>query len=50
LLIAIPIPRASAHDRADVEKLVRKRFDAKGEGCETWEREIDEIVARLYGV
>jgi hypothetical protein len=45
-----PIPRASASDRAAIEKLVQKCLDARGVGCETWEREIDEIVARLYGL
>lgn len=40
----------SDSDRAAIEKLVRKCLDAKGEGCEAWEREIDGIVARLYGL
>ncbi len=29
---------------------VKKCLDARGENCEEWEREIDERVARLYGL
>jgi len=30
--------------------LVTKCMDAKGVGCESWESEIDERVAALYGI
>lgn len=45
----IPIPKASEIERKAISKLVQKCLDAKGVGCEAWEREIDEIVAGLYG-
>jgi len=45
-----PIPNASASDRKAIEKLVQKCLDAKGEGCEEWEKEIDERIAALYGL
>jgi type I restriction-modification system DNA methylase subunit len=45
----IPIPQASEIERKEISKLVQKCLDAKGVGCEQWEREIDEIVAGLYG-
>jgi type I restriction-modification system DNA methylase subunit len=45
----IPIPQASEIERKAISKLVQKCLDAKGVGCEQWEREIDEIVAGLYG-
>lgn len=46
----LPIPTVSASERAAIEALVEKCLDAKGEGCEEWEAEIDERVAALYGV
>ncbi len=46
----IPIPDASAADRDAIASLVQKCLDAKGVGCEEWEREIDERVAKLYGL
>jgi hypothetical protein len=45
----LPIPQASEIERKAISKLVQKCLDAKGVGCEAWEREIDEIVAGLYG-
>jgi type I restriction-modification system DNA methylase subunit len=45
----VPIPQASEIERKAISKLVQKCLDAKGVGCEAWEREIDEIVAGLYG-
>jgi type I restriction-modification system DNA methylase subunit len=45
----LPIPQASEIERKVISKLVQKCLDAKGVGCEQWEREIDEIVAGLYG-
>lgn len=46
----LPIPAASTDEQASIEKLVQKCLDAKGIGCEEWEREIDERVAALYGL
>lgn len=46
----IPIPNASNADRSIIANLVQKCLDTKGVGCEEWEREIDERVARLYGL
>ena len=45
-----PIPSASAADRSAVGALAQKCLDAKGVGCEAWEKEIDERVAALYGL
>jgi hypothetical protein len=45
----IPIPQASEIEREQISKLVQKCLDAKGVGCERWEREIDVLVGRLYG-
>jgi type I restriction-modification system DNA methylase subunit len=45
----VPIPQASEIDQKAISKLVQKCLTAKGVGCEAWEREIDEIVAGLYG-
>lgn len=46
----VPIPNASNTEREAISKLVQKCLDAKGVGCEAWEREIDERVAALYGL
>jgi hypothetical protein len=46
----LPIPQASKSDRNTLANLVRKCLDARGENCKEWEMEIDEIVARLYGL
>ncbi|MEG4286301.1 TaqI-like C-terminal specificity domain-containing protein [Microcoleus sp. A006_D1] len=46
----IPIPTASEADKKIIEALVQKCLDAKGQGVEKWEAEIDEIVAHLYGL
>jgi TaqI-like C-terminal specificity domain len=46
----IPIPNASTTERETISKLVQKCLDAKGVNCETWEKEIDERVAALYGL
>ena len=46
----IPIPPASESDKLAIESLVQKCLDAKGQNCQQWEQEIDEIVARLYGL
>jgi hypothetical protein len=46
----LPIPRASTGDRAEIARLAQRCSDLRGVGCEAWEQEIDERVARLYGV
>jgi type I restriction-modification system DNA methylase subunit len=46
----IPIPRASEIEQKVISKLVQKCLDAKGVGCEAWEKEIDVRVAKLYGL
>lgn len=46
----MPIPTASASDRAAIVALAQKCLDAKGVNCEPWEKEIDERVAALYGI
>ena len=46
----IPIPNAPASDRASISALVEKCLSAKGVACEAWEAEINERVARLYGL
>ena len=46
----LPIPLASASEKAAIEALVQKCLDAKGEGCEAWENEINDRVAALYGL
>ena len=46
----LPIPLATGPDRAAITALVQKCLDAKGIGCEEWEREIDERVEALYGL
>jgi hypothetical protein len=45
----LPILQASEIERKAISKLVQKCLDAKGIGCETWEKEIDIRVAKLYG-
>jgi len=44
------IPNASTTEREAISKLVQKCLDAKGVGCEVWEKEIDDRVAALYGL
>jgi len=46
----LPVPVAPRAERTAIAALVEKCLAAKGVGCEAWEREIDERVARLYGV
>ncbi len=46
----IPIPSAPNSDRVAITDLVQKCLDAKGTHCEQWEQEINERVARLYGL
>jgi type I restriction-modification system DNA methylase subunit len=46
----IPVPKASAQDKAKISELAKKCLSSKGENCQEWEKEIDKIVARLYGL
>ncbi len=46
----IPIPNASTKEREAISNLVQKCLDAKGVGCEAWEKEISDRVAALYGL
>jgi len=46
----LPIPNAPATERAAIADLVQKCLDACGVDCAAWEAEINERVARLYGV
>ncbi|MBA3389173.1 MAG: hypothetical protein M3397_05475 [Actinomycetota bacterium] len=46
-----PDPRTvPAAAREEISALVEKCLEAKGVGCEEFEREIDERVAALYGL
>jgi len=49
-LSQIPIPTATKAEQKAIETLVQKCLDAKGQNVGQWEQEIDEIVARLYGL
>jgi hypothetical protein len=53
-LKALPIPTASPDQQEPVERLVDRILEAKkinpAADTSTWEREIDEIVYRLYGL
>jgi len=48
----IPIPQPNESDRREISALVEQCLDAKGQGANVaqWEAEIDERVARLYGL
>lgn len=46
----LPIPYTSDKDKKRIEDLVQKCLGAKGIGCEKWEKELDEIVIKLYGL
>ncbi len=46
----IPIPNATPAEKAVIAALAQKCLDAKGVGCEVWEGEINERVAKLYGL
>ena len=47
---ALPIPEASAGEQRTLGDLADKCERGKGVGCEAWERELDERVAKLYGL
>ncbi|MEB3120511.1 MAG: TaqI-like C-terminal specificity domain-containing protein [Snowella sp.] len=44
----IPIPNASEEQKQTIETLVQKCLEAKGQNCQQWEKEIDQIVYQLY--
>jgi hypothetical protein len=46
----LPIPAASEREKTKIAGMVRKCLDASGRDCEGIEREIDQLVAQLYGV
>ncbi|MEA5605241.1 Eco57I restriction-modification methylase domain-containing protein [Nostoc sp. UHCC 0252] len=46
----IPIPTTSEADRLAIEALVQKCLDAKGQGVQKYEAEIDDRVAHLYAL
>jgi adenine-specific DNA-methyltransferase len=46
----IPIATALKKDSLAIEALVQKFLDAKGQGVQEWEAEIDDRVAHLYGL
>jgi hypothetical protein len=46
----VPIPPASPADKARIEALVQQCLDAQGQNVAAYEAEIDDIVARLYGL
>jgi len=46
----IPIPPASAADKARIETLVQQCLTAQGQAVAAAEAEIDAIVARLYSL
>lgn len=45
-----PVPAASPAERSVIAELVQNCLDARGMGCEAWEKEIDDHVAALYGL
>lgn len=49
---ALPIPQVPTTERAIIVSLVQKCLDARGQGPKIadWEAEINERVARLYGI
>ena len=49
-MLSLPIPNAPAAEREAISGLVEKCLEAKGVGCEEFEREIDRRVAALYGL
>lgn len=47
----LPIAQASTADQKAISTLVKKCLDdAKGQNVSKWEAEIDDRVARLYGL
>jgi len=50
LIKDFPIPISTESDSKTIESLVQKCLDAKGQGVEQWEAEINDRVAHLYGL
>ena len=46
----LPIPTATESEQKAIETLVQQCLEAKGQNVSQWEQEIDQIVARLYGL
>jgi len=46
----LPIPAAAIPDRTAIADLAQQCLDKRGIGCEAEEAEINERVARLYGL
>jgi len=46
----LSIPNPSEQSKKTIERLVQKCLNAEGQDCEKWEKEIDEIVTKLYGL
>lgn len=46
----LSIPTASKIEHRAIEALVQKCLDAKDQGTNKWEAEIDDRVAHLYGL
>lgn len=46
----VPIPEAPETKHVAIADLVQKCLEAKGVGCEAWEKEIDGRVTALYGL
>jgi hypothetical protein len=46
----LPVPMASASEQKAISALVQKCLDANGQRVELWEAEINDRVARLYGL
>ena len=44
------MPTATKAEQKTIETLVQKCLEAKGQNISQWEQEIDQIVARLYGL
>ena len=44
----LPISNAFTYEREAITSLVQKCLDARGQGAEEWEAEIDNMVAHLY--
>jgi hypothetical protein len=47
---AIPIPRPTSQTKHRLSELARRCTEEEGSDCESWERQIDEEVAALYGI
>jgi type I restriction-modification system DNA methylase subunit len=46
----IPVPKATDSQKRKISQLVEKCIEHQGEGCESLEATVDELVCELYGV